>query len=152
MSICTEPMIKMCPYGAYVLLGSLKLVLRGCKLTKNALRELKVNNEYVQRCTVSSYDVLVLCQSQWDSVCTLLLLWTVDVKFLGSWKNFILANNVAPNAGGAELASWDELIKCTWCVFLLIYTQQSEFHCWKGIWSLSLMVVSHGDFSNVYWR
>ena len=74
MSICTKPMIEMCPYGTYVLLGSLKHVLRGCKLTKNALRELKVNDEYVQRCTVSGYNVLVLCQSRWDSVCTRLLL------------------------------------------------------------------------------
>ena len=48
MSICTKLMIKMCPYGTYVLLGSLKHVLRGRKLTKNALKELKVNDEYVQ--------------------------------------------------------------------------------------------------------
>ena len=35
--------------------------------------ELKVNDEYVHGCDVSSYDVLVLSQSQWDSVCTRLL-------------------------------------------------------------------------------
>ena len=74
MSISTELMIKMCPYGTYVLLGSLKHVLRGRKLTKNALKELKVNDEYVQQCTVSGYDVLVLCRSRWVSVCTWLLL------------------------------------------------------------------------------
>ena len=152
MSICTELMLEMCPYGTYVLLGSLKHVLRGRKLTKNALKELKVNDEYVQWCNVSGYDVLVLCRSQWDSVCTRLLLWTVDVKFLGSWKNFVLANAAAPNAGGAELASWDELFKCMWCVFLLVFTKKSKFHYLEGIWSLSLKVVSHGDFSNVYWR
>ena len=152
MSICTELMTKMCTYGTYVLLGSLKHVLRGRKLTKNALEELKVNDEYVQWCIVSGYDVLVLCWSWWDSVHTRLLLSTVDVKFLGSWKNFVLANTAAPNAGGTELASWDELVGCTWCVFLLIFTKKFKFHCWKGIWSLSMKVVSHGDFSNVYWR
>ena len=47
MSICTKPMNKMCPYGTYELLGSLKSVLSGRKLAKNALKELKVNNEYV---------------------------------------------------------------------------------------------------------
>ena len=48
MSICTKLMNRMCPYGTYVLLGSLKHVLRGRKLTKNALKELKVNDGYVQ--------------------------------------------------------------------------------------------------------
>ena len=47
-----------------MLLGSLKHVLRGRKLMKNALKELKVNDEYVQRCNVSGYDVLVLCRSR----------------------------------------------------------------------------------------
>ena len=64
MSICTEPMFEMCPYGTYMLLGSPKHVLRGRKLTKNALKELKVNDEYVQRCNVNGYDVLVLGQSR----------------------------------------------------------------------------------------
>ena len=152
MSIYTELMLEMCPYGTYVLLGSLKHVLRGRKLTKNAHKEIKVNDEYVQQCTVNGYDVLVLCRSRWDSVCTPLLLSTVDVKFLGSWKNFVLVNTAVLNAGDTELASWDELTKCIWCVFLLVFTKESEFHCWKGIGSLSLKVVSHGDFSNVIWR
>ena len=73
-------------------------------------------------------------------------------SFWGSWKNFVLANTAAPNAGGAELASWDGLSRCMWCVFLLICTKNSKFHCERVIWSLSLEVVSHGDFSNVYWR
>ena len=34
-------MSEMCPYGTYVLLGSLEHVLRGRKLTKIALKELK---------------------------------------------------------------------------------------------------------------
>ena len=107
MSIFTKPVIKMCLYGTYVLLGSLEHVLRGGNLMKNALKELKVNDEYVQWCTMSGYAVLLLCQSQWDSVCTRLLLLTVDVNFLGSWKNFVLVNTVALNAGGTKLASWD---------------------------------------------
>ena len=32
---CTEFMGKVCPYGTYLLLGSLKHVLRGRKVTKN---------------------------------------------------------------------------------------------------------------------
>ena len=63
MSICTEPMLEMCPYGTNVFLGSLIHVLRGCKLMKNALKELKGNDEYVQQCSMNSYDVLVVCQS-----------------------------------------------------------------------------------------
>ena len=29
IDICTKPMLEMCPYGTYVLLGSLECVLRG---------------------------------------------------------------------------------------------------------------------------
>ena len=60
--------VKMCPYGTYVLLGSLKPVLRGHKLAKNALKELKVNDEYVHNADMNGCNVLVLCQGQWDSV------------------------------------------------------------------------------------
>ena len=130
--ICTELVCRMCPYGTYLLLGSLECVLRGRELTKVALKELKVNYGYVQWCTVSGYDVLVLCRSRWYSVRMRLLLSTVDVKFPGSWKNFVLANTAAPNAGGAELASWDELFECMWCVFLLVFTKSSKFHWKKG--------------------
>ena len=144
--------LKCGPYGTYVLLGSLKRVLRGRNITESTLKELKVNDEYVQQCNMNSYDVLVLCRSQWDSVFTWLLLWMVDVEFLGSWKNCVLANAAAPNAGHTELASWDELTKCMWCVFLLVFTKKSKFHFLERFWSLSLKVVSHGDFSNVYWR
>ena len=77
MSICTEPMLEMCPYGTYVLLGSLKHVLRGCNTVESALKELKVNDEYVQRCYMNGYDVLVLCQSRW------LCLYTVNA--VNSW-------------------------------------------------------------------
>ena len=49
----------------------------------------------------------------------------VDVKFLGSWKECILANAMAPNAGHAELAFWDELTRCIWCVFLLVFLKKS---------------------------
>ena len=125
MSICTEPMFKICPYGTYVLLGSLKRVLRGQQIMKNALKELEVNDGYVQWCDMNSYDVLVLCPGRWDSVFTRLLLWTVDVKFLGFWKNFVLANAAAPNAEGTQLVAWDELTRCIWCVFLLIFIKKS---------------------------
>ena len=80
-------MLEMCPYGTYVLLGSLKHVLRGRNITKSALKELKVDDEYVHECDMNGYDVLVVCRGWWDSVFTWLMLWTVDVKFLGSWKN-----------------------------------------------------------------
>ena len=109
-----------------------KHVPRGCKIMENALKELKVNDEYVQMCDVNSYNVLVLCWSQWDSVCTWLLLWTVDVKFLGSWKECVLANPAAPNAGRAKLASWTELTKCMWCLFLLVFTKRSKIHFVEG--------------------
>ena len=75
-----------------------------------ALKELKVNEEYVHGCDVSGYDVLVLSWSRRDSVCTLLLLSTMYVKFLGSGKECILANIAVPNAGHAKLAAWDELL------------------------------------------
>ena len=38
IDICTEPKHKICPYGTYVLLGSLEHVLRGCN---ELLRSLK---------------------------------------------------------------------------------------------------------------
>ena len=139
-------MLEMCPYGAYVLLGSLKHVLRRHKLTKNALKELKVNDEYVQRCAVNAITMSLSCvRVSADSVCKRLLLLTVDVKFLGSWKNFVLANTVAPNAGGTELASWDELFKCMWCIFLLVFTKKSKFHYLEG----SLKFVTEGSLP---WR
>ena len=48
IDICTEPSDQVCPYGTYVLLGSLEHVLRGHKIMESALKELKVNDEYVQ--------------------------------------------------------------------------------------------------------
>ena len=82
--------LRMCPYGTYVLLGSLKHVLRGCKITKNALKELKLNDEYVQWCNMNWLTMSLSCVSvEWDSVfrhgyCCQRLMWS----FLGSWKEF----------------------------------------------------------------
>ena len=47
-----------------MLLGSLKCVLRGCNVAESALKELKVNDEYVQICDVNGNGVLVLYPSQ----------------------------------------------------------------------------------------
>ena len=54
----------------------------------------------------------------------------VSVKFLGSWKECILANAAAPNAGRAKLVqlelSW--LVACD--VSSSLFSQKkSEFHC-----------------------
>ena len=40
IDICTEPMLEMCPYGTYVLLGSLKHVLKGRNVLLRSLESL----------------------------------------------------------------------------------------------------------------
>ena len=133
---------------------------------KNALKELKVNDGYVQQCNVNGYDVLVLCFGVGEivSVHGYCCEWLMS-SFLGSWKNFVLANTVAPNTGGTELASWDELTKCMWCVFLLVFTKKVRISLFKEVlkfvtegslpWRFQqclLKVVSHGDLNAVvFW-
>ena len=56
----------------------------------------------------------------------------VYVKFLESWKECILANAVAPDAGRAKLAAWAELTNCMWCLFLLVFTRISKIHFVEG--------------------
>ena len=40
MSICTEPMWNVCPYGTYVLLGSLERVFRGRNVLLRSLKSM----------------------------------------------------------------------------------------------------------------
>ena len=92
----------MCPYGTYVLLGSLKCVLRGRKVTKYALKELRVNDEYVHdvmwTVTMSLSCVGVSKIVSFNGECCKWLM----LGFLGSWKNCVLVSAAALNAGGAD--------------------------------------------------
>ena len=98
-------------------------------------------------CGMDCNSVLVLCRCREDSVFRLLLLSTVDVKFLGSWKDWVLMNIAASDVGCVDLWAWNVLIDCRWCVFLLVFTIKSEIHCVERFECLCLKVVSHGDFA-----
>ena len=104
-------------------------------------------------CGMNCNSVLVLCWCQEDIVFRWLLLLTVDVKFLESWKGWVLANNSVSDVGGVDLWAWNVLIKCRWCVFLLDFTIKFENHHVERFECLSLKVVSHGDFAgSLPWR
>ena len=72
-----------------------------------------------------------------EIVCKRLLLLTMYVKFLGSWKECILANTAAPNDGRAKLVAWDELTRCIRCVLLLIFSKKSKIHFVGGFDEIS---------------
>ena len=138
----------MCPYGTYVLLGSLKHVLRVCNTWwKMLLRSLKsMVSMYNNAIWMVMMSLSCVGVSEIASF-TRLMLWTwLMSSFLGSWKNCVLAECCsAQNPGHAELAACDELTKCMWWVFLLIFTKKVQISLFREI----LKFVSEGSLP---WR
>ena len=126
--LCALMEPRMCPWGCNVLLRSWKSLM-------------SMYNKADMICN----SVLVLCQSQWDSVCTRLLLLMVDAKFLGSWKKWILANI---SASGVE-CHWSRVLRCV--DYLHVMCLSSCFHkkVWNSLCKEFLMFVTEGSLP---WR